>query len=46
MTESISIRIDSDLLGRARDKAQEKGVTLSQLIRKAVAIKLRREGCA
>ena len=45
-TAKISLRIDSDLLGRAQSAAQEKGESLSEYIKQAIRIKLRREGCA
>ena len=46
MTAKISIRIDGALLGRAREAAEAKGESLSEYIKKAVRMKLRREGCA
>lgn len=44
MTDKISLRIDSDLLGRAQAAADARGVSLSEYIKKAIRIKLRREG--
>ncbi len=46
MTEKISLRIDSQLLERAKKAAEDRGQSLSEYIKQSVRIKLYREGSA
>lgn len=44
MTDKVSLRIDSDLLGRAQAAADADRQSLSAYIKEAIRAKLRREG--